>query len=72
VAAGLTMHNLIVKYPVTMLVLIWATLLLAMWIIPGNPQPEVSVAERSAPGRVPPGLASVRRLIAIRHRTLAD
>jgi len=55
-----------------MLVLIWATLLLAMWIIPGNPQPEVSVAERSAPGRVPPGLASVRRLIAIRHRTLAD
>ena len=66
------MHNLIFNHPVTMLVLIWAALLLAMWIIPGNPQPEVSVAEHRAPGWVPPGLASVRRLIAIRHRTLAD
>jgi hypothetical protein len=66
------MHNLIVKYPVMMLVLIWATLLLAMWITPTDPRPEVTVAEPARVGHFPPGMAAFRRLAAIRHRPLGD
>jgi len=66
------MHNLIVKYPIAMLVLIWATLLLAMWIIPSDPRPGAPVAEPTRVGHFPPGMAAARRLAAIRHRPLGD
>jgi hypothetical protein len=66
------MHNLIVKYPKTMLVLIWATLLLAMQIIPSDPRPGARVAEPTRVGHFPPGMAAVRRLAAIRYRPLGD
>jgi hypothetical protein len=70
--AGNSMHKLIVKYPVMMLVLIWATLLLAVWIIPNEPRPGGSVVQPARVSQVPPGMAAVRRLAIIRHRPLGD
>jgi len=55
-----------------MLVLIWATLLLAMRIIPSDPRPGARVAQPTWVGHFPPGMAAVRRLAAIRHRPIGD
>lgn len=66
------MRDLMAKYPVLMLVLIWATLLLAMWIVPSDPRPRPTVAAPAKAGHVAPGMAAVKRLVALRHRKMPD
>jgi hypothetical protein len=66
------MGKLIAKYPMVALILIWATLVGAMWLLPGEPHPRVAAAEHSWAGTFPPGMAAVHRLIIARHRPTGD
>ena len=66
------MGKLIGKYPMVALILIWVTLVGAVWLLPGEPQPRAAAAQRSWVGTLPPGMAAVHRLIIARHRPIAD
>jgi hypothetical protein len=69
---GISMRTVMAKHPVMTLVLIWATLLLAVWIIPSDPPPRATVAEPAKVGHFAPGMAAVRRLVAVRHTVMPD
>jgi len=66
------MGKLIAAYPMLALILIWATLVGAVWVLPSEPRPQKIAAERSWVGNLPPGMAAVHRLILARHRPIAD
>jgi len=65
------MGKLIAKYPMVGLILIWVTLVGAVWLLPSEPRPQ-AIAERAWLGNLPPGMAAVHRLIIARHRPRAD
>jgi hypothetical protein len=66
------MGKLIGKYPMVALILIWVTLVGAVWLLPSEPRPQASAALRAWAGNLPPGMAAVHRLIVARHRPMAD
>ena len=66
------MGKLIGKYPMLALILIWVTLVGAVWLLPSEPRPQAVAAQLAWPGNLPPGLAAVHRLIITRHRPIAD
>jgi hypothetical protein len=63
---------LVAEHAVMMLVPIWASLLLALWLIPSDPRTAAPVAERAKAGHFATGVAAVQRLVAIRHRQMPD
>ncbi|HXE70382.1 MAG TPA: hypothetical protein VN523_13560 [Hyphomicrobiaceae bacterium] len=66
------MGKLIGKYPMLALILIWVTLVGAVWLLPSEPRPQAAAAHLAWAGKLPPGLAAVHRLIITRHRPIAD
>jgi hypothetical protein len=66
------MAKLIAKYPLLALILIWATLVGAVWLLPSEPRPQGLATEHFWLGTLPPGMAAVHRLIIARHRLIAD
>ena len=66
------MGKLIAKYPMLALILIWATLVAAMWLLPSEPPPQALASPRAWVGSLPPGMAAVHRLIVTRQRPSAD
>jgi hypothetical protein len=66
------MRKLVANYPIAALILIWATLVGALWLLPSEPRPQAVAAQRAWASNLPPGMAAVHRLIIVRHRAIAD
>jgi hypothetical protein len=60
------------KYPNLALILIWVTLVGAVWLLPSEPRPQIVTAQRGWAGNLPPGMTAAHRLIIARHRPIAD
>lgn len=66
------MGKLIGRYPNLALILIWVTLVGAVWLLPSEPRPQILTAQRAWAGNLPSGIAAVHRLIIARHRPITD
>jgi hypothetical protein len=66
------MGKLIGKYPNLALILIWVTLVGAVWLLPSEPRPQILTAQRAWAGNLASDMAVVHRLIIARHRPIAD
>jgi hypothetical protein len=51
------MGKLIGKYPNLALILIWVTLVGAVWLLPSEPRPQIVTARRAWADNLPPGMA---------------
>ncbi len=50
------MGKLIGKYPNLALILIWVTLVGAVWLLPSEPRPQILTAQRAWAGNLPSGM----------------